>query len=459
MENFTGRKVAIDASMAMYQFLIAVRMGPGGGQGSVLMNEAGEVTSHIQGMFNRTIKMMTSGIRPVYVFDGKPPQLKSGELEKRLARRAKAEQDLAAAKEAGDAEDIDRFSRRLVKVTKQHNEDCKELLRLMGVPCVTAPCEAEAQCAELARKNKVYATATEDMDALTFKSPKLLRKLTYSQSGKEKQPILELDFEAVLTGLQLTYEQFVDLCILCGCDYCTTIKGIGPKTALKLIRTHKNIENIIKVLKREKKYVIPPDWFTSKIPRNQPAAAEEEEEKPTEVAAEESAEVKESEEVKNESEEKVVEDEEEANIEDDGDFNPDLLSAPVVDDGKNDDEEEDFSNVNEEEFEIIPPIFVQARKLFTQCEVANADDIDLKWTEPDEEALKAFLIERMNFNAERVISAIKKLKEAQQQKAQMRVDSFFKVIPSTNTAGVKRKAEDPKGKKPDPKKGGGPKRR
>ena len=170
MENYTGRKVAIDASMAMYQFLVAVRSsGTGGGYATAqLVNEAGEVTSHIQGMFNRTIKMISCGIKPVYVFDGKPPQMKSGELALRMAKRAKAELDLAAAQAAEDMEDVDKFSRRLVKVSRQHNEDCKELLRLMGVPVLTAPCEAEAQCAELARKNKVFATATEDMDALTF---------------------------------------------------------------------------------------------------------------------------------------------------------------------------------------------------------------------------------------------------------------------------------------------------
>jgi flap endonuclease-1 len=174
-------------------------------------------------MFNRTIKMLTAGVRPCYVFDGKPPQMKGGELEKRLAKRNKAEVDLAAAKEAGDNEDVDKFSRRLVKVSRQHNEDCKTLLRLMGVPVIDAPCEAEAQCAELAKKGKVYATATEDMDALTFRTPKLLRKLTFS-SGKDIK-ILEIDTETVLTGLGLSYEQFVDLCILCGCDYCNTIKG------------------------------------------------------------------------------------------------------------------------------------------------------------------------------------------------------------------------------------------
>ena len=125
MENLNDRKVAIDASMAIYQFLVAVRSsGPsgGGGQSLQLTNEAGDVTSHIQGMFNRTIKMMESGVKPVYVFDGKPPQMKGGELAKRIAKRAKAETDLTAATEAGDVDEIDKYSRRLVKATRQHSE-------------------------------------------------------------------------------------------------------------------------------------------------------------------------------------------------------------------------------------------------------------------------------------------------------------------------------------------------
>ena len=269
-----GRKIAIDASMALYQFLVAVRSSSnatGGGSGGfgqmMLTNDAGEVTSHIQGMFNRTIKMMTSGIKPVYVFDGKAPEMKGDELAKRSAKRAKAQSDLEIAQSSDNVEDIDKFSKRLVKVTRQHNLDCQDLLKFMGVPFVVALSESEAQCAELAKKGKVYATATEDMDALTFRTPKLLRKLTFSQ-GKDKQPIIEIDTEAVLKGLDLTYDQFVDLCILCGCDYCNTIKGIGPKTALKLIRQHKSLEEIIEYLqKNEKKYEIPVGWNKMKIPK------------------------------------------------------------------------------------------------------------------------------------------------------------------------------------------------
>jgi len=237
MDNLNDRKVAIDASMAIYQFLVAVRAAdknPGaGGFTAQLTNENGDVTSHIQGMFNRTIKMMETGVKPCYVFDGKPPQLKGGELAKRIAKRAKAEADLAAATEAGEGEEMDKYSRRLVKATRQHSEECKELLGYMGVPFITAPCEAEAQCAELAEKGKVYATATEDMDALTFRTPKLLRNFTSSQ-GKDKRPIIEVDYALMLEGLGLTYDQFVDLCILCGCDYCSTIKGVGAKVGTLL---------------------------------------------------------------------------------------------------------------------------------------------------------------------------------------------------------------------------------
>ncbi|CAM9374644.1 unnamed protein product, partial [Phaeothamnion confervicola] len=174
LKSLIGRKVAIDASMQMYQFLVAVRSSGQGQAAQMLTNDAGEVTSHIQGMFNRTIRLLAEGIKPVYVFDGRPPTMKGGELAKRLAKRKKAEEDLKTAEESGVVGDVDKYSKRLVKVGRQHNEDCKTLLRLMGVPVVDALSEAEAQCAALAQAGVVYGTATEDMDALTFQTPKLV---------------------------------------------------------------------------------------------------------------------------------------------------------------------------------------------------------------------------------------------------------------------------------------------
>ncbi|XP_001362314.1 flap endonuclease 1 [Monodelphis domestica] len=253
IKSYFGRKVAIDASMSIYQFLIAVRHG-----GDMLQNEEGEATSHLVGMFYRTIRMVENGIKPVYVFDGKPPQLKSGELAKRGERRAEAERQLQQALDAGAQEEADKFSKRLVKVTKEHNDECKQLLRLMGIPYLEAPGEAEASCAALAKAGKVYAAATEDMDCLTFGSPVLMRHLTASEA--KKLPIQEFHLSRVLQGLGLTQEQFVDLCILLGSDYCESIRGIGPKRAIDLIQQHKSIEEIIRKLDPSK-YPVPENWL------------------------------------------------------------------------------------------------------------------------------------------------------------------------------------------------------
>lgn len=116
------------------------------------------------------------------------------------------------ATELGNQEDINRFSKRTVKVTPQHNDECKELLRVMGIPYVEAPCEAEAQCAELAKSGKVFAAASEDMDTLTFGTPVLLRHLTFSEA--RKMPIDEVNLEKALEGLELTMAEVSFTCWL-----------------------------------------------------------------------------------------------------------------------------------------------------------------------------------------------------------------------------------------------------
>merc|ERR1712187_1070727 len=120
-----------------------------------------------------------------------------------------------------------------VRVTKEQNEEVKQLLRLMGIPIVDAPSEAEATCAALCRDGKVYAAATEDADCLTFGTKTLVRNLMAAES--QKKTILEVNLELALEQLNVTMDQFIDFCILCGCDYCDTIKGGGPSTAIKLI--------------------------------------------------------------------------------------------------------------------------------------------------------------------------------------------------------------------------------
>ncbi|CAH2242969.1 jg13412 [Pararge aegeria aegeria] len=252
IKNYFGRKVAIDASMSLYQFLIAVRS-----EGAQLTSVDGETTSHLMGTFYRTIRLVENGIKPVYVFDGKPPEMKSHQLNKRAERREEAEKELQKATEAGDTASIEKFNRRLVKVTKQHGEEARQLLKLMGVPVVEAPCEAEAQCAALVKAGKVFAVATEDMDALTFGANVLLRHLTFSEA--RKMPVQEFHLNHVLSGLELNQKEFIDLCILLGCDYCGSIRGIGPKRAIELIKQHRSIEQVLHNIDT-KKYQPPENW-------------------------------------------------------------------------------------------------------------------------------------------------------------------------------------------------------
>lgn len=263
--------------MSIYSFLIAVRS-----DGQQLTNEDGVTTSHIMGMFYRTLRMVDNGIKPLYVFDGAPPKLKSGELAKRFQRKQEAQEGLEEAKETGTAEDIEKFSRRTVRVTREHNADCQRLLKLMGIPYIVAPTEAEAQCAVLARAGKVYAAASEDMDTLCFNTPILLRHLTFSE--QRKMPIQEVHVDKVLEGLGMEREQvrflqvetvgcrlltlchlqFIDLCILLGCDYLDPIPKVGPSTALKLIRDHGTLEKVVNWMKTDPKakerYTVPEDW-------------------------------------------------------------------------------------------------------------------------------------------------------------------------------------------------------
>jgi len=244
ISNYYSRIVAIDGNMSMYQFLIGVR-----GSGQDLENQDGKITSHLQGILYRTTRLLEAGIKPVYVFDGKPPELKYSELEKRKLKTEQAQEEM----EDADEERKIQMSKRTIRVSKEQIEEAKVLLQLLGIPVIQAPSEAEAQCCELVKGKLAYAIGTEDMDALTFGSNILLRHLNFSEARKE--PILEFNLEKILSELKLTYNQFIDLCILCGCDYTDSIKGIGPKRALKLIREHQTIENILPHL--TKKNVVP----------------------------------------------------------------------------------------------------------------------------------------------------------------------------------------------------------
>ena len=207
--------------------------------------------------------MLEAGIQPRYVFDGKAPSMKRTVLRKRAASRDQAKKALeqeTTTFESSDATEeakaehrdtIHKLQQRSTVVTPKHVSDIKTLLTLLGLPVIQAPGEAEAQCAALVQSQHAFATATEDMDALTFGSKKLLRNFLSPSSAKK--PVLEIELDQIYAQLGLTRDQFVQFCILCECDYTGKIPGVGPVTALKLMQTHHQIPTILEYLKGAKK--------------------------------------------------------------------------------------------------------------------------------------------------------------------------------------------------------------
>ncbi|HII67332.1 MULTISPECIES: flap endonuclease-1 [Thermococcus] len=244
LENLNGRKVAIDAFNAIYQFLSTIRQR----DGTPLMDSKGRITSHLSGLFYRTINLMEAGIKPSYVFDGKPPDFKKKELEKRAETREEALEKWEIALARGELEEAKKYAQRASKVNEILIEDAKKLLELMGIPWVQAPSEGEAQAAYMASKGDVWASASQDYDSLLFGTPKLVRNLTIT--GKRKLPGKDIYIEVrpelilledVLKELKLTREKLIELAILVGTDYNPGgIKGLGPKKALEIVKNSKD---------------------------------------------------------------------------------------------------------------------------------------------------------------------------------------------------------------------------
>ncbi|MEM1743124.1 MAG: flap endonuclease-1 [Nitrososphaerota archaeon] len=251
LEDLRSKAIALDAYNILYQFITIIR----GPDGKPLMDRHGKITSHLNGLFFRTINFIKAGVKPIFVYDGKPPELKKRELEKRFEKRVEAAELYRKALEEGLIEEARKYAQQATIVDEFVVESSKKLLRLMGLPVIQAPSEGEAQAAYLAKRGDAYASGSQDFDSLLFGSPRLVRNL--SIVGKRKLPgrkeyvevepeIIHLD--KLLKTLNITIEQLIDVAILVGTDYCEGVKGIGPKKALKLIKEHGSIERVLKIL-------------------------------------------------------------------------------------------------------------------------------------------------------------------------------------------------------------------
>ena len=248
LEAFSTKIIAIDAYNAIYQFLASIR-GPDGLQ---LSDSEGRVTSHLSGLLYRNVNFLSLGIKPIYVFDGKPPSLKTAEIERRKQIKKDATVKYEKAVSEGNIEDARKYAQQTTSMKDGMVKESKQLLAHFGIPCIDAPSEGEATAAHLTNTGQAYASASQDFDSILCGAKRLIRNFT--NSGRRKIPNKNtyidivpeiIETQKTLDALKLTREELIDVGILIGTDFNPNgFERIGPKTALKMIKQHSRLEDI-----------------------------------------------------------------------------------------------------------------------------------------------------------------------------------------------------------------------
>jgi len=253
LNDLTNKTLVIDSYNFLYQFLTTIRSR----DGSLLMDSKGNITSHLVGLFSRTTRLMQNNIKLIFVFDGKPPELKEKERERRKNIKINAEKEYKKAVEEENIEEMKKYASRTSRLTEEMIDDSKKLISALGLPIIQAPSEGEAQAACIAKNKDADYCVSQDFDSLLFGSPRLVRNL--SLIGKRKKS--GLSYETVnpevinlsenLNNLGIDQNQLIALAMLVGTDYnIGGVKGIGPKNALKLVKKYgSNLDSLFEEVK------------------------------------------------------------------------------------------------------------------------------------------------------------------------------------------------------------------
>ena len=257
IEYFKNKKLVVDSFNVLYQFLSTIRQR----DGTPLKDSKGRITSHLTGLFSRTTRLMKEGLNLAFVFDGEPPELKQKERERRFAVKEEAKKAYEIAARKKDIEAMKKYAARTSRLTREMVDESKELIKALGLPVIQAPSEGEAQVAYIVNQGDAFAGISEDYDSLLYGIPRLVKNLTISGRKKVgatyitvKPKIISLSEN--LNNLGIDQEQLIILAILVGTDYNTGgVKGIGPKTALKLVKEYKHdFEELFKKVEWKKTF-------------------------------------------------------------------------------------------------------------------------------------------------------------------------------------------------------------
>lgn len=272
LKNFSGRKIAIDAPTWMYVNMSSINTRESQNVNFLKgeeLNRNKVVTEWMKSCLNFLNTWLDHGLIPIMIFDGKFPEEKkatqTGRIEKRqlvkdeivslkdiLRSGIKSAPDLGpkvSQKRDYSTMSMDQVADRLRKISATNvfvsREDILKLQSILtniGIPVMVAPTEAEKLCSYLIKFGHCDLVFTTDSDATTYGAEKIINKIYAKSDGNHYVSLINLS--GILRVLDLTYLEYVDLCILCGTDYNDNIPGIGPAKSYDLLRKYKTIERI-----------------------------------------------------------------------------------------------------------------------------------------------------------------------------------------------------------------------
>jgi flap endonuclease-1 len=260
-KDLNNKVLAVDSFNMLYQFLTTIRTA----DGAPLMDSKGNVTSHLIGLFSRTTSFLQKGLKPVFVFDGEKPKLKTKELERRKSLKDEARVKYKIAVKKKDIDGMKKYAGRFSYLSPEMVDQAKQLVKLLGLPVIQAPSEGEAQAAHIVKKNNAWAVISQDYDSLLYGTDRLVQNLSIAGRRKKMgklayqtvKPLL-INLAENLNNLKIDNEKLIVLSMLVGTDYNPKgVKGIGPKNALKLVQKHEDFDELFKEAKWDQHVDVP----------------------------------------------------------------------------------------------------------------------------------------------------------------------------------------------------------
>ena len=232
LSKYKNKKIAIDANLYLYKFLYNGK-------------------NHLHGLFFQICKFKKYDIKPIYIFDGIPPDEKKKTLDERYNHKNKIKNKIKNLQNSlchcdtnvklDIINKIKNLKSNLIYINKEVIYTTIELFNYMGIHYIFAPCESEHYCVKLIKYNIVDLVLSEDMDTVGCGS-----LITLREYSNKKDYVMEYDFNKILNILNITNNQFIDLCILFSNDYIKLFKYIDVHKCYHYLQTYTSLDNIVK---------------------------------------------------------------------------------------------------------------------------------------------------------------------------------------------------------------------